>query len=121
MKHRTLRLELMDAYRTRGRLLAEVRHLIPLSSQEHECIALHTHWNSFVEAEQWNHARRQSCPSNPASALQLIRRWQAAGSPKVFAARVKGVLWFMQLHVKMTSFYSLFWLSRLPDLLVEFT
>jgi hypothetical protein len=105
MKHRDLRLELMRGYHRRGRLLSEIRHLVPLSTAEHACIALYTHWEAFVRAEQWNHARQQSCPGTPSSALQLILRWQAAGKPTVFRSRVGGAVWYVRKQTKIGVFY----------------
>src|ERR1044072_6717860 len=116
MKHRDLRLQLMHAYRHRGQLLAEVRHLIPMSAKERECIALHLQWELFVRAEQWNHARCHRCPTDPTSALQLIDRWQAAGSPGSFAVRVTDALWHAHMQVKLMMFYGLIWLFDLFEM-----
>ena|ERR1044072_378739 len=105
MKHRHLRLELMQGYRRRGRLLSELQHLLRLSSAEHACIALYTHWEAFICAEAWNHARQQRCPGTPGSALQLILRWQEAGKPQVFGTRVNGVIWYARKQTRMGVFY----------------
>jgi hypothetical protein len=105
MKHRELRLELMHGYRRRGRLLSELRHLLPLSMAESACIALYTHWASFVKAEQWNHAQQQRCPGTPSSALLLILRWQQAGKPDVFASRIGGALWYARRQTGTGMFY----------------
>ena len=104
---RDLSLELLEGYRYRGQLLARIKHLTPTSAQEDACIALYDHWDSFVQAEQWNHARQRRCPSNLADALELIVHWYRAGSPAVFVCTIKGAAWYVWRQTKLGIIYLL--------------
>lgn len=107
MNYRALHLELLDSYRYRGQLLARIKHRIPMSTQEDACIALHDHWDDFVQAERWNHAHQRRCPSNLAEALELIVHWHQAGSPSVFTCTVKGAVCYVWRQGKIAIIYAL--------------
>ena len=110
MRHRVLRLRVMNTYRHRGRLLMKVMQLIrpapmPLSSEERACIQLHKHWDAFVKAERWNHAQANVCPTTPGDGIRLINQWRAAGAPRQYTKRINGALWEMRRQVHLSAIY----------------